>query len=145
MASGGHAQPAGECLCCFGELDDTNYVEFRVSETAAWTPAKYCGDCIQTLLDSKFEAYMTGVAKSTCEAELRRYMVKGPPLYLEDPLGLPCAEGESAYELWYCSDNSVRSGKVKGALEGDERQKLWDEHKSFVTKFREAAQDDTTE
>ena len=90
-----HAQPQGECLVCYEELSADNYVEYRVGPDAPWLPAKFCETCLQTLLDTKFEAYISGVASSTCEAELRRYMAKGPPVYVEDPTGLPVQEGEN--------------------------------------------------
>ena len=88
-----HGAAAGECLVCYEDLTAENYVEYRVAPDAPWLAAKFCEECLQTLIDTKFEAYMSGVAKSTCEAELRRYMARGPPVYVEDPMGFKVQEG----------------------------------------------------
>jgi hypothetical protein len=98
-----HQSPAGECVVCYEDLTADNYVEYRVGPTAPWLPAKFCQECLQTVLDTKFEAYMTGVASSTCEAELRRYMLKGPPIYIEDPTGFPVADGLSRRDYFHHS------------------------------------------
>ena len=127
-----HAAPAGECLVCYEDVTPDNYCEYRVAPDRPWQPSKYCWECLERLMDSKFEAYVSGVANSTCEAEMRRYLTKGPPIYVEDNAGLPVGEGEHVDEIWVSSDDSVRSGKVKGALEGEARQKLWDEQKAFM-------------
>ena len=93
VAMSAHGSPSGDCLVCYEEVTAENYVEFRVRQDAPWQPAKFCQDCTQMLLDSKFEAYISGVEKSTCEAELRRYMIKGPPVFIEDPTGFPVGDG----------------------------------------------------
>eukprot|EP00042_Codosiga_hollandica_P020969 m.70479 g.70479 ORF g.70479 m.70479 type:complete len:149 (-) comp50141_c0_seq1:124-570(-) len=137
MASSAHAEPSGACMCCYDDLEAGNYVEYNTSDASPWLPSKYCSVCLQMLMDSKFESYVSAVAKSTCEAELRRLMLKGPPVWIDDPIGLPVGEGEHVHSLWFSEDNSIRSAKVKGALEGDARQKLWDEQKEFLTKRKE--------
>ena len=45
--------------------------------------------------------------------------------------------GEHVDALWFSSDNAEHSSKVKGALEGEARQKMWDEQQQFVTRFHE--------
>jgi hypothetical protein len=94
-----HARPSGDCLVCYEELTDDTYAEYRVSAASPWLPAKFCTDCIQTVLDTKFDAYINGVANSTCEAELKRYMIKGPPIYIEDPTGFPVQDGMFTYPI----------------------------------------------
>ena len=88
-----HGAPAGECVVCYEDLAAETYVEYRVAPDAPWLAAKFCEPCVLTLLDTKFEAYMSGVASATCKAELRRYMARGPPVYLEDPTGFKVEEG----------------------------------------------------
>jgi hypothetical protein len=45
--------------------------------------------------------------------------------------------GEHVDELWYAVDGRVIPAKVKGALEGEAREALWNEHRAFVIKFKE--------
>jgi len=74
------------------------------------------------------------VKTTDCQAELRRLLDKGPPIYISDPhaLALPYNGDTHIEMLWFSSDNVERSAKLDGALEGEERQKLWDELKEFI-------------
>jgi hypothetical protein len=57
----------------------------------------------------------------------------GPPVHLTDPHGFELADGEEYVKtLWYACDDKERSAVLKGAVEGEERLKLWEELKSFV-------------
>ena len=85
------------------------------------------------MLDSQFQQYIDRVKKTDCQAELRRLLEKGPPIYISDKHGLPVeSDEEYVINLWYANDGEERSAKLKGALEGEERQKLWDELKEFI-------------
>ena len=78
---------------------------------------------IATFLDQ----YIEGVQKADCEAELRRRLGKGPPVFLEDKHALPVPEGDTHIcQVWFQSDGVERSAKLKGAKEGEERLALWD-------------------
>lgn len=44
---------------------------------------------------------------------------------------LPVDEGQTVSELWYMTDDTVRSAKLKGSLEGDARMAWWEEQKKF--------------
>eukprot|EP00053_Salpingoeca_punica_P009678 m.87055 g.87055 ORF g.87055 m.87055 type:complete len:112 (-) comp15120_c1_seq3:524-859(-) len=87
--------------------------------------------CVQMLLDSQFQSYVDGVNKASCAAELRRYLQRGPPLYLSDPNGLPCDSNRHVARLWFSSSNTERDAKVKDALEGEARQKMWDDMRAL--------------
>lgn len=70
-------------------------------------------------------------------------MKQGPPIYIADKHALPVEdEGEQVQELWFASSDTVESGKLKGALEGAERQALWDSQKAFVTERGPGKADD---
>lgn len=85
------------------------------------------------LLDTQFEQYINRVKKTDCQAELKRLLENGPPIYIADKHGLPLDDGdEYVINLWYASDGEERSAKLRGAKEGVERQMLWDELKKFV-------------
>jgi hypothetical protein len=46
-------------------------------------------------------------------------------------------------QLWFARDNQEVSAKLMGAVEGEERQVLWDELKQFViVEGKEAGDDD---
>lgn len=87
------------------------------------------------LLDSQYQQYIDRVKKTDCQAELRRLLTPGPPVYLSDKHGLPIDESEGdtyVIKLWYASDGKERSAKLKDALEGKERDDLWAELNKFL-------------
>ena len=98
----------------------------------------------------KFGAYISGVAHATrcegcqlcdkrrslcCASEVCRLLDTGPPIWISDQDGaqpdpdgglrLPDGDTHIA-KFWYASDDTERSGKLDGALEGLERLALWD-------------------
>jgi len=98
-----------------------------------WKPALFELSVIQQLLNDQFEQYVERVKTTNCQAELRRLLASGPPIYISDKHGLALDESEEyVIKLWYACDGNERSAKLKGALEGEERMKLWEELKSFI-------------
>jgi len=98
------------------------------------------------LLDSQFEAYVNQVKKSDCQAELRRLLTKGPPIYISDQHGLPLDDDEEyVVNLWYAGDDQEISAKLKGAKEGGERRELWDELNKFIIEEGKEEGDDDDE
>ena len=88
---------------------------------------------VQQLLDSQFHTFVERVKTTDCQAELKRLLDAGPPIYVSDKLGFPLEEGDThVINLWYASDGQERSAKLDGAVEGEERQKLWDELCKFI-------------
>ena len=129
-----HAIPAEGacCACCWDDISAENYVEYQTAVESAWLAAGFCQMCIEQLLSTQYEAYINGLAKSTCKAEQRRMLAKGPPMNLSDKNALPIDDDDSnaeVYMLWYSSDKQEHSAKLKGSLEGEERMKYWDEQK----------------
>ena len=104
----------------------------------------WCFDFKLQLLDTQFEQYINRVKKTDCQAELRRLLENGPPIYIYDKHGLPLEDGdEYILNLWYASDGQERSAKLRGSKEGVERQILWDELKKFIiTDGKEDGDDD---
>jgi len=100
------------------------------------------------LLDSQFETYLDRVKKTNCQAELRRLLAAGPPIYLSDKHGLPLDDecDEYVINLWYACDGKERSAKLKGALEGVEREELSQSLKRFIiVEGKEAIDDERLE
>ncbi|KAH9091043.1 hypothetical protein Ae201684P_006444 [Aphanomyces euteiches] len=78
-----------------------------------------------------------------CKAELRRLLAKGPPVWIEDKYGFPLPENGDTHivALWFSSTKEERSAKLTGAVEGEEREKLWSELKELLN----AIEDDKEE
>lgn len=76
---------------------------------------------------------MERVKTTDCQAELRRLLTTGPPVFLADANGFPLLPGDTHVDkLWYAADGSERTAKLVGAVEGDERDKLWNELREFL-------------
>ena len=68
--------------------------------------------------------YTTSLAKTTCKAEQRRLLQKGPPINISDARALECPDGGEVHSLWYCSDGLEHSAKLEGSFEGEVRTLL---------------------
>jgi hypothetical protein len=122
-------------------------VEYQTYPSMKWFPAMYEQSVVEQLLNSQFHTFVNKVKTTDCQAELRRLLASGPPIYISDKHAMPVPD-EDTYiiSLWYASDSNERSAKLDGALEGEERQKLWDELKEFVVvEGKEAEDEDATE
>lgn len=88
---------------------------------------------MEQLLASQFHDFINRVKTTDCQAELKRLLAKGPPIYLSDENGFPLKEGDlHVYKLWYASDQTERSAQLHGAVQGEERDALWEELKEFI-------------
>ena len=119
------------CACCWDDINTENYVEYKSDETSDWMTSLYCSVCIDHLLNTQWEIYVNTLAKTTCKAEQRRMLTKGPPINIGDQKALPCPNDGEVYKLWYMVSSEEKSAKLKGSLVGEERQKYWDEQKLF--------------
>mmetsp|Transcript_4405 Transcript_4405/g.13339 ORF Transcript_4405/g.13339 Transcript_4405/m.13339 type:complete len:181 (+) Transcript_4405:108-650(+) len=143
-AAHGAPLPDSECLATMEELTEENYVEFQSSPSLRWSACLFSEPVVRRLLAKQFEEYVAGVRKADCAADLRRRIGKGPPIYIEDKHALPLPEGDDCVvRLWFASDGKEYSAKLVGALEGEARQKLWDELKAFLG--GEEAEEETEE
>ncbi|KAL7577598.1 hypothetical protein ACA910_015121 [Epithemia clementina (nom. ined.)] len=123
------------CLCTMEEitLEDGNYVEYQCYPSLKWKPCLYEKSIVEKLLSEQFTTFVERVKKTDCQAELRRLLAAGPPIWLEDKHALPLEEGDThVVQLWFADENREISAKLQGALEGEERQKLWNELKQFI-------------
>ena len=63
-------------------------------------------------------------------------MESGPPVWISDKHAMPLpAESKATHvcALWFMNGNRTESAKLDGALEGEARQKLWDDMKNFMS------------
>mmetsp|Transcript_9102 Transcript_9102/g.11212 ORF Transcript_9102/g.11212 Transcript_9102/m.11212 type:complete len:157 (-) Transcript_9102:243-713(-) len=135
------------CLCTMEDITKENYVEFQSYPSMKWKPALFELCVVQQLLDEQFNNYIEKVKKSDCQAELRRLLTSGPPIYVSDKHAFPLDEGDAhVLKLWYAIDGKERSAKLKDSVEGAERDKLWESLKKFIiVEGKEKGDDDTAE
>jgi hypothetical protein len=103
------------------------------------------------MLAEQFQRYLDDVEKAArdCAAAVRRLVNKGPPMYINDAHGLPLPEGDLHVDLlWFSDDDTEVSAFLKvimsrksspcqqfsdkknqGALQGEEREELWNSQK----------------
>ncbi|KAL3757651.1 hypothetical protein ACHAWU_009496 [Discostella pseudostelligera] len=161
------------CLCTMEDIteEDGNYVEYQTYPSLQWKPCQFEASVVQQLLDTQFQQYLTRVKSTDCQAELKRLLKNGPPIYIHDKHGLPLAgdnnekggdggdnnekggdDGGGAgggdthvCKLWFASDGKERSAKLTNSLEGEERERLWQELKKFIIEVGKEVGDDDEE
>ena len=74
------------CLCSYEDIteDDKNYVEYQTHPSLTWRPCLFEKDVVENLVTSQFTRYMERVKKTDCQAELRRLLATGPPVWVSD-------------------------------------------------------------
>lgn len=113
-------------LCLFA-------VEYQGYPSLRWKPALYERSVIEQLLADQFHQFVERVKTTDCQAELRRLLADGPPVYISDKHALPLEEGDThIIKLWFAGENIERDAKLEGAVEGEEREELWEELKQFI-------------
>ena len=132
-----HGKPADgmECMATMEDIteEDQNYVEYQTMPSGRWHPSLYAADVVRRLICTQFKEYVSGVRKADCEADLKRRLAKGPPIWVEDKHALPVPEGDTHIcRIWLAEDGKEYSAKLRGALEGAERDALWEELKTFL-------------
>jgi hypothetical protein len=97
-----------------------------------WLPSGFCIHCIKHLLSTQWDTYVNTLCKTTCKAEQRRMLTRGPPINLSDKTALPCPDDEEVYALWYMSSpDEEQSAKLTGSLVGKEREEYWNSQRQF--------------
>jgi hypothetical protein len=70
-------------------------------------------------LKSQWSTYTTALSKTTCKAEQRRLLARGPPINISDPKALECPDGGEVHSLWYMVDGKEYSAKLEGSYVGE--------------------------
>lgn len=122
-----------ECLVTMEDIDETNYVEYECQPSGQWKSALMEESVVCQLLHTQFHEYIQRVKTTDCQAELKRLLAAGPPIFLADEHGLPL-DGDDTHisKLWFASDQTERSAMLDGAVQGEERENLWNELKQFI-------------
>ena len=159
-----HGKPTEglECMVTMEDItdEDGNYCEYQTAPSMTWHPAHFSGAVVRRLIYTQFDDYMTNVRKADCEADLKRRLAKGPPVWLEDKHGMPVHEDDTHIcRVWLASDGNEYSAKlwhsvevrcararavplrqtspspltlvVRARTQGAEREALWEELKKF--------------
>lgn len=131
-------QPGKECLASFEDIDESNYVEYQTMPSGKWHACNYSQETVEHLLESSYKMYLGDIEKASkdCAAAVRRLVTKGPPLYLSDLNhgdAIPVPEGDTHVDkFWFMNGNVTVSAKLPDALEGKERQALWESQKETL-------------
>ena len=128
-----HGSPSegATCLCCWDDIISSNFVEYRAISEGQWLPSGFCEMCIDQLIKTQWETYVKAIEKTTCKAEMRRLLQRGPPINVRDIKALPCPDDGEVFSLWYSSDSNEHSAKLDGSLTGDERDTFLKEKINF--------------
>ena len=78
-----------ECLVTMEDITEENYVEYQIYPSYEWKSSLLSQPIIEMLLQTQFQTYMERIQASDCQAELKRLLQQGPPIYISDPYGLP--------------------------------------------------------
>eukprot|EP00456_Euglypha_rotunda_P028037 TRINITY_DN22309_c0_g1_i7.p1 TRINITY_DN22309_c0_g1~~TRINITY_DN22309_c0_g1_i7.p1 ORF type:complete len:231 (-),score=32.32 TRINITY_DN22309_c0_g1_i7:103-699(-) len=165
--SGTHGKPSGECKLCYSDLEDENYVEYKIHSESEWLPSGYCSGCVDTLIDTQWHNFTELVGKETCRAALLR-LVDACPLTLSDREALPCpihakpvdhkvkkkeVEKEKSEkppcpnhfqisQIWYASSQKVSVPILKGAKTGKERETYLNDLREFAKILKDSEAED---
>lgn len=135
-------QPS-ECLACWDDLDSSNLVEYSQTGSGSgddWNYSAFCKTCTLHMLNTKFNDYMNSAQTTDCKKELTRLLKAGPPIWLEDKHGFPLVEeGSHVSKLCYFDGitKTVISAKLANAVEGEEREKIWDNLRQLLPSLEE--------
>lgn len=121
MSSHSTPQDGTTCQCCWDDITEQNYVEYKSSENGSWMPSGFCQMCIGELIKTQFEGYVNALKSTKCKAEQRRLLERGPPVNVFDAKALPCADNNNGevHALWFMSDGQEHSAKLDGSLTGE--------------------------
>eukprot|EP00965_Chrysotila_dentata_P132066 4365765-Pleurochrysis_carterae.AAC.2 len=73
---------------------------------------------VPSYVDEDRHAYVLAAAAPAVQADLKRRLGKGPPIWLEDKHALPLPEGDThVVRVWFASNGKEYSAKLRGALE----------------------------
>ena len=121
-SSATHGEPTDgmECMATMEDIttEDKNYCEYQTMPSGRWHPSLYSTDVLLRLIKTQFPDYMSGVRKADCEADLKRRLDKGPPVWVEDKHALPCPEEDTHIErIWLADTGKEYSAKLKDCVE----------------------------
>lgn len=134
-----HRDTIPENLECAAYLitieEDDDYCEYQTND-GLWHSSPYCSEVVRHLLQTGFHKYLKTIDEADCKATLRRAIQSGPPLYLRDKtFNIP--DDQYITKVWFKSDNIEIDAIYEGAPIGEEREKMWKQHKKIFEQLPE--------
>ena len=120
-----------ECLSCFDDIINENFVLYKDTLTSKWKPCPYCSQCINHMIKTKWYDYIHQIDTADCAAALKRLLARGPPLNLRDQ-AIECDNGTSEIYMLYFN-NAEQSAKLEGSLTGEERERWLSEQHTYAS------------
>ena len=121
-----------ECLVCFEDFDEELTIEYQDKPDANWKKSPYCYYCVKHIQDTKWGDYVKSVEQADCKASLRRAMADGPPINIRDKVFESETDNPSGEIHMLRYKGESLSAKLKGSLNGEERDKWWSEWKDIL-------------
>jgi len=119
------------CKICFEDIADDSIVKYRLSKIDSFKIFDYCNQCLEDLMDTQWEKYITNLKKVDCEKSLLSLVIDGPPVNFRDT----CIENNiQIYEFQH--NDKVFSAKLKGSLNEDERKNLHNRLTDIITNVK---------
>ncbi len=107
------------CKFCFEDIIEESKVQYRLSNVEDFKDFVYCLDCLNLLINTQWDKYVSGLKKADCEKSLLALIACGPPINFRDTY---IEENKEIYEFYY--NNKIHSAKLKSSLSAEERYEL---------------------
>lgn len=119
------------CKICFEDISDESIVKYRLSEIDSFKIFDYCNQCLEDLINTQWEKYITNLKKVDCEKSLLSLIDAGTPINFRDN----CIENNKEIcEFQY--NDKIFSAKLKGSLDEDKRKKLDDKLVNIIINIK---------
>lgn len=99
-----------ECLSCYDNIDENNFVLYKINTKNTWNSCFYCSECIKYILNTKWKSFIKMLEELDCKATFKRILDEGLPNKFKD---IKIAEEE--IESFYY-DGKEQSSKYKNDL-----------------------------
>jgi hypothetical protein len=119
------------CKICFEDIADESIVKYRLSEIDKFKTFDYCNECLEDLMNTQWEKYITNLKKVDCEKSLLSLVKDGTPTNFRDN----CIEDNREIYEFQCN-NKIFSAKLKGSLDEDKRKELHNRLIDIITNVK---------
>ena len=119
------------CKLCFEDIPDDSIVKYRLSEIDSFKIFDYCNQCLEDLMNTQWEKYITNLKKVDCEKSLLSLIKDGTPINFRDN----CIEDNKEIYEFQCYDK-VFPAKLKGSLDEDKRKELHNRLTDIITNVK---------
>lgn len=107
-------------MCTMEDItaEDGNFCEYQTAPSLRWHPSHFSAAIVRRLIATQFSEYVSSVRKADCEADLKRRLDQGPPIWLADKHALPIPDEDTHIcRVWLAADGNEYSAKLHNCLE----------------------------